>query len=256
MKTDPPTPNSEHPPSSFGAQPPRSRGKVFDVMRPGKAPASPTSRPVIMGHKTSAQATQVRVSGVGAGDGDSLLDSHSKAVVKPSQGADALSTSHANAEAPVSAVVASTAPVPDMPEMPMPPSVAADLLSAKSEASVAALQPKKGKNEPEPAEKPIDPAKLDEAALDPEPPVPAPAEPEKDVPVPHAAVAAEADIHEAAAPNLEGQVVVSHHTTAPSGTGKLVALIVLMLLFGLLVLDILLDAGVVNSSIIPHTNFF
>lgn len=29
--------------------------KIFDVMRPGKAPASPTSRPVIMGHKSIAQ---------------------------------------------------------------------------------------------------------------------------------------------------------------------------------------------------------
>lgn len=30
---------------------PQTHKKVFDVMRPGKAPASPTSRPVIVGHK-------------------------------------------------------------------------------------------------------------------------------------------------------------------------------------------------------------
>lgn len=40
-------------------------GKVFDVSRPGKAAASPTSRPVIMGHKPEAQAAQTSVSGIG-----------------------------------------------------------------------------------------------------------------------------------------------------------------------------------------------
>ena len=40
-------------------------GRVFDVSRPGKAPASPTSRPVIMGHKPEAQAAQTAVSGIG-----------------------------------------------------------------------------------------------------------------------------------------------------------------------------------------------
>src|SRR5262249_28405413 len=40
-------------------------GAVFDVRRPGKALASPTSRPVIMGHKPEAQAAQTAVSGVG-----------------------------------------------------------------------------------------------------------------------------------------------------------------------------------------------
>lgn len=40
-------------------------GRVFDVSRPGKAPASPTSRPVIMGHKPEAQQAQAAVSGVG-----------------------------------------------------------------------------------------------------------------------------------------------------------------------------------------------
>ncbi|HSX29592.1 MAG TPA: hypothetical protein VLE73_03470 [Candidatus Saccharimonadales bacterium] len=39
--------------------------KVFDVMRPGKAPASPTSRPVIANRETGAQKNQVTVSGIG-----------------------------------------------------------------------------------------------------------------------------------------------------------------------------------------------
>ena len=45
--------------------PKKPGGKVFDVRRPGKAPASPTSRPVILGHKPEAQEAQVAVSGIG-----------------------------------------------------------------------------------------------------------------------------------------------------------------------------------------------
>lgn len=40
-------------------------GRVFDVSRPGKAPASPTSKPVILGHKPEAQQAQTSVSGIG-----------------------------------------------------------------------------------------------------------------------------------------------------------------------------------------------
>ena len=39
--------------------------KVFDVMRPGKAAASPTSRPVVVGQKAQAKRTQAAVSGIG-----------------------------------------------------------------------------------------------------------------------------------------------------------------------------------------------
>ena len=45
--------------------PKKTDGKIFDVSRPGKAPASPSSRPVILGHKVAAQQAQASVSGVG-----------------------------------------------------------------------------------------------------------------------------------------------------------------------------------------------
>ena len=44
---------------------PAPAGRVFDVSRPGKAAASPTSRPVILGHKPEAQNSQLTVSGIG-----------------------------------------------------------------------------------------------------------------------------------------------------------------------------------------------
>jgi len=43
----------------------RSTGKVFDVMRPGRTPASPTSRPVVMSLRSDAQQAQTAVSGIG-----------------------------------------------------------------------------------------------------------------------------------------------------------------------------------------------
>jgi hypothetical protein len=48
------------------AKKPAATGRVFDVSRPGKAPASPTSKPVIVGHKPEAQQAQTSVSGIGA----------------------------------------------------------------------------------------------------------------------------------------------------------------------------------------------
>lgn len=261
MKIEPNTPDSNTEPNptgpsgvSAGVQPSRPRGRVFDVMRPGKAPASPTSRPVIAGHKSSAQATQVHVSGIGAnGGGASMFDSHKKVEIQPVDGTVSGDTSPVAAPAPT--VKTPEATTSEIPEIPMPSSVAAELIPASSKEAVDAPNSKKSKDPLEEPEKPIDPAKLDDAALDPEPPEPAPAEPEKDVP-PTPVETAHDPIHEAAAPNLEGQVVVSHHTTAPKGTGRLVALIALMVLFACLLVDILLDAGVLSSSVIPHTNFF
>ncbi|HEY5667773.1 MAG TPA: hypothetical protein VIR03_01270, partial [Candidatus Saccharimonadales bacterium] len=51
-----PQPNKPQAPpaSAFGPD-----KKVFDVMRPGKAPASPTSRPVVIGHKPQVHDDQL-----------------------------------------------------------------------------------------------------------------------------------------------------------------------------------------------------
>lgn len=49
-----PTKPQTPPASAFG-----SDRKVFDVMRPGKAPASPTSRPVVIGHRPQAHDDQL-----------------------------------------------------------------------------------------------------------------------------------------------------------------------------------------------------
>ena len=58
--------------------------KVFDVMRPGKTPVSPTSRPVIVGHKP-----QVKDPMMSDRDERPLMDSNKKVTVQPAADASA-----------------------------------------------------------------------------------------------------------------------------------------------------------------------
>lgn len=268
-------------------QPPRPRGKVFDVMRPGKAPASPTSRPVVIGHKAGAQAAQLKVSGIGAPESTGLagLSAHKNVTVRPAQDAiPAAETvpaapAHAfspSAETPAAEIPAATraaapANVPSQPEattVGVTEVAAADAEQEPSaSASAPAAEPAAGSSAPaaeiippmpgledEPDGKPVDPAKLDEAALDPLPPAPMPSEQESHVsPVP---TDHDDAMHDMAPPNLDGQIVVGHHTTEPRGTGKLLVLVALMVLFLLLVFDLLLDVGLITVPAVPHTNLF
>jgi hypothetical protein len=231
-------------------------------MRPGKAPASPTSRPVVMGRHLEAEADQMKVSGIGEApehmaDGarhkDGLRPTH---YIDPAESTPKIRGAHVFQEPdPTQGVGALAAAAEGAPAVSVGPSAA----------------PEQAKEVPEPTAEPSNkhddddfdpivpagtaPEKLNEAAMDPDPPAPAP-EPQAPVPHPAADPLADTPVHDAAPPSLDGQVVVSHHTTMPSGTGKLVALVALMLVFALIVLDILLDVGLISTSVIPHTNLF
>ena len=255
MKTDPPATNSASEPPK--PQPPRPRGKVFDVMRPGKAPASPTSRPVVIGHKPQAQHAQVTVSGIGAAPPREALAAHKPVPIQVGNTGDSLAAPLAEpaktedalvVPQPAAAHVPETAIVPDTPAPAATPEIAAE---QKSEPALVepALQP---------AELPAAPAgpdKLAAVAMEPDAPAPTPEEisPPK-LPIPE--VADDDPVHDVAEPSLKGQVVVSHHSAATEGPGKLIALVVLTVIFLALVLDVLLDAGVISTSVIPHTHFF
>ncbi|HEX7963513.1 MAG TPA: hypothetical protein VF466_02880 [Candidatus Saccharimonadales bacterium] len=256
MKTDPPQETPGATPSA-APQPPRPRGKVFDVMAPGKAPANPTSRPVVIGHRPEAQQAQVRVSGIGAPDDkrEGMFSGGHKVQITPAHEIDAAE---------------STPKVPAQPQLQPQPT---ESTPVSREVEVSDPEPQKpaAPEQTAPAEQtdpatetptPEQDAKLNEAALDPEPAAPAPAAPEQPQSQPPAARAAEPEPeedkewHNIAPPNIDGQVVVSHHSTMPRGTWRLVGLIALAIFFAYLVLDILLDVGVLSSSVIPHTNLF
>jgi hypothetical protein len=245
---------------------PRSRGRVFDVMRPGKAPASATSRPVVIGHKTGAQASQINVSGVG--ERSNLLDPHHRDV-QPMHHIDVPSaadhhvpitmTSHrpAIAEHP-------TAPAPEHPdhtlelaapmpteadEAPQPEHAAIQATPAQVEALKAASEPESEITMPG-----MIADKLTEAALEAEAPPPPPT-PERPMPPAHDPLQDEAV--PVAAPQLEHQpVVVSHHLRDPGSVWRMVGLLLLILLLLAIVADILMDTGLIPSGGIPHTVFF
>jgi hypothetical protein len=249
MKTDPPeTPDAT--PAPAAPTPPRPRGKVFDVMRPGRAPASPTSRPVVIGHKASAQAAQLKVSGIGESKNeDGMFDTHKKVEVKPVHDMAATESAPKVAVVQDEQALDPADAVVDAPAAEDAPALAEAAAAAETPASTPPSAPGPATATPAEADK------FDEAALDPEPAAPAPSAENRPAPAP--LPESEHDpVHDIAPPDLDGQVVVSHHTTEPRGTGRLIGLILLMVFFALVVFNILLDAGVFDISGVPHTNFF
>ncbi len=209
--------------------------KVFDVRRPGKAMASPTSRPVIMGHKPQAQSTQIAVSGIGEAEEQPALLTKEKKIE------------------PVAAPVQSVEPM-------------------AQEASPASILPETP--EAVPAPEPAAPAEEVPAAAQAEetPPVveqpeasPLPvSEPESVTPAtqeePSAVPAAEVQLEEPE-PVIEplfdkSGIVVSHHDRSKKGSSlKTVLLLLLILILAAVALDLLLDAGILSLNGLPHTDF-
>ncbi|HSW98300.1 MAG TPA: hypothetical protein VLF71_00515 [Candidatus Saccharimonadales bacterium] len=270
MKTDPPATPAPAPPTPAAGpaspQPPRPRGKVFDVMRPGRAPASPTSRPVVIGHKLQAQHTQVTVSGIGEAAPREPLHTHKAPAV---QKVDVTGGDVAAPPAPVipavpvppatSAASAASAGPADLP-VDVPESAQAPALPAPESTPEAVPEEKSEPSTAKPTAPPAGQPKPDELAaiaMEPDAPPPAVSVPEPPLPkLPIPEVADDDPVHNIAEPSLKGQVVVSHHSASTEGPGKLIALAILTIIFLLLVLDVLMDAGVISTSVIPHTHFF
>lgn len=194
--------------------PPR---KIFDVARPGRSPASSTSRPLIVGHKPQVRDPAVTVNGVGYRR--PLMDPRQKVnvdtnaaappqVIQPSQ------ISQAGPASVQTGVIA--APIaPSAPSVPSAPSAPAPAPAPQS--TTIPGQPGA----------PIQPILHDDALLDNLP-----------------------------APNIdEEQIVMSAHMPRQSGAvWSIVLTVVAVVLVAFLVLDILLDAGFLDWNI-PHTHF-
>lgn len=257
----------------------RPSGKVFDVQRPGKAPAAPTSRPGIVGHKPTAQKAQASVSGVG--DSRPLLSHRRKIELLPAGPAEPTQTDEKTDEKPEKILV-----IPSTEPHVTPGEVEALATTALATTTTAPEMPKKP-TEPQPPAppQPAPPAKPDpEPKPEPKPqPTPEPqpqpkTEPElpeleqppqfqpftMDQPAQPAATDSK-QAEQAAQPqdgdntttDFEPQdlIVVSHHRS-PVSAWQVMAIIVLVALIGVVILDLLLDAGILTLPGIPHTNFF
>jgi len=197
-------------------------------MRPGKAPASATSRPVIMGHKTSVKDRSITISGVG--ESQKLMDSKQKValqapapaepkqapVVAPETPVSTAEPKHAEPEVSLAEDTSAPAVVPAIPSEPA------------GNASVTAKTPE--------ATEPTDISAAPESASDKL--VQSTAPPKVDEPE-------EFD---------PADIIVSQHSGHRAWVGELIAVIAIIVLL-LVIVDILLDAGIIKSDL-PHTNFF
>ena len=219
MKPDAPAPKKPQP------------KKVFDVMKPGKALANPSARPIIVGHKPKVQDSVSGVSGVG----ERAL-SHGKHKIEL--------THHEEPEEKKEAPVAPMAKTPESTKEPAPkPSapavvaVAASTMHAEDPAAPSAAKPESAP-EADNSMKPI----FDTP----------PGETDTPPPAPDTAIAF--DDTPAPVPDQE-QIVVSHHGPLDEPF-KVIGLLLLIIILAAVALNILIDADVLKVDGVPHTNFF
>lgn len=241
--------------------------KVFDIMRPGKAPAAPTSRPVIVGHKPQVQDGPVggNTSKVGATEKRPLLNALAKVSIQPPH--------HKEGQEPSPSaipVAADEASLPLVPETPTP--------TAKEPSPQPAPEPQTVAPEPAPSLPPADSQPdVPSSAQEKEPPTPAPTpgsqeptlpsqDPMANLPQepigPKAAPLDEKLLADAARepdnPNPltrhGDQVYVSHHKSAFTFARVLLTLLIIIVLAAIIT-NVLLDAEIITTDLdIPHTN--
>lgn len=238
MKPEPKADKPAKPAAKPPVKPAPPKGRVFDVMRPGKAPASPTSRPVITGHKPAVQESLTGVGGIG--DARPLLNPRQKVAVAPTEPEAAEPSKTAAAEPPVAPTKGAappeptTAPEPPATTVPVPAEPKPKPPAETAPEPVAAPAPA-----PEPA-----PLAAAEPPVAPAPPPPAPSATYEPDP-----------LEDTAAPAFDrGEVVVSRHFGGESIV-KIVLILLLIVALALVAFDVMLDAGILNIQGIPHTQF-
>jgi hypothetical protein len=243
-------------------------GKVFDVMRPGQAPANASSKPIIVSHKPLVQDRSVSMNGVG--EHQTLLDARQKINLS----APDLPAGNAPVVQPP-ATLAGEPPVaqqptlePEAPAKPeQPPVVPAPVEQPAVPTSPTPETPSTDHATPDELlleeETPAQPeARHDQpwTAADTSESAPAafkPAPSGVTAPLASLADAADQTLADTAAPFAGQQpgVIVSHHRQGMRWWGMLL-IILLIVVVAAAVLDALLDAGILKTTLnIPHTHF-
>jgi hypothetical protein len=232
--------------------------KVFDVMRPGRAPANSTSKPVIVGHKPMVQDPSVTMNGVG--DSRALLDSRKKIAITAHDAPAAVPVAVAPAPAPSAPAVPSM-PAPEPPAAPEPPTLPAEPAAPEQPEDGPTVWPPRDEQPPPPLQPAVSPAETITSSIpDDTTPKPGVVTAPAAVPTtePDAVMAPDDDLLATMpAPEVDG-----HHVPAaePSHVGPthiplrwLIPVIIIVVLV-IAILDILLDADFLGWSI-PHTHF-
>ena len=232
-------------PTDPTSQPPRPpERKVFDVMRPGRAPASATSKPVIVPRQRMAPGQEASISGIG------------ERGVAPAEAAVPMRKIQV-----MSGTRGVPIPVPNDPEVPAAPATPLAPVPAAMEAvpeqEVEALADIaiEGVNN---GQEVLEPALVaaQQAAPQPsmQPAAPASSMPAASSPLPAFDVARDVPLFQKDAP-----AAIAPGASAPSHRGaviKTLILVAIVLLLAAAIVDVLLDAGFFVLKGVPHTNFF
>ncbi len=233
-------------PAAPAPKPLSQKGKVFDVMRPGRAPASPTSRPVIPG-KNPVQNTLSGMSGIG--EAKPIIDSKHRPTITSQVVSDEPQTAP---DVPAEAQATEVTPPPVAAKEPTPaPEPAKTDSSPAATAPNVADQPLDTVNTPEQSAFPApnaEPAQLPQAS---EPT----ARTAPETPALHRSTLAEEidPLEDITTSDPDSSpVVVSHHSSSASFV-KMALIIVIIIVLGVVAFDVMLDSGIVNVQGIPHT---
>ncbi len=241
---------------SEGGTPPKkpvkSTGTVFDVKRPGRTPLQPTSRPIIVGHKsmvrdpfTTGKVEHTREKKIIP---DIQTPSHVAPKLPAAESSPEPASSDSAATPELAAVVAElSTPAPKSPEpAPSPAPLAEKPAEAKEDEDAEWIKPEDATKE---EEKPKDYVPASTAPIIPPEPV------AKQTPIsPELRKKMEDEVkNNPTAPEPEGVVVAGEH--APINFAKVFLWFVSVILLVIIVGDALLDAGVISTSVnIPHTH--
>lgn len=204
--------------------------KIFDVVRPGKTPAQPTSRPVIVGHKPEVHDTMIGgdTAKVGVKEKAPLLNATLKVTIQPSKASEVPEVSEHESPARLAPPPADSAPEPPSLKEASQPSHTHDATPApagKFAVGVAVDLP----DEPQAST----PTPLSDSLL-------AAAEKEPDNPNPLM--------------QHGPQVSVFHHAGSTSGRVWLVVLLIAV--FTLIALNFALDLEIIKTELsLPHTDW-
>jgi hypothetical protein len=207
-------------------------GTVFDVKRPGRAPAQTTSRPVIVGHKPMVRDPFT----TGKTEERPTLPTKDQVAVEPE-----------------------SAPKPATEARAASPELAAVATELSAEPAKSVPEPAESKSEPMPETPAAETKDEEKAPKDSEPSVGAtvlPQEPVKEqTPLtPELRKAMEAEVREnPTPPDPKGVVVSDDH--GPLSLVKVLLWFIAVIALVIVVGDVLLDAGTITTSVhIPHTN--
>jgi hypothetical protein len=268
--------------------------KVFDVMRPGKALASPTSRPVITGHKKIKEDMFVSGKDSGRADSNPLDDDRQLMSHKDDKFAGVAASPQKEADEPLGKAeqssgaptietavppVSQETPAEEKPKLPanFPDEQDEDVPTGAPEMSKPADSPEEGHNEdialvPDEAQAPDDTTKSEQtdAALedlktqfaedkptDDTPDKVMTKEPMSPAPQPEAdepKAMSHDDVLAATGAPVLEHAVVSHHKTKAKWW-EWALIFVLVVVVALVALNFLLDAEVITVDVdVPHTN--